>query len=193
MRATFPCKITWRFAHQERMLCSAKMGVTIHFEGKLNDEGAYEELLTSVSAIARMQSWLTESIDPVQKALPRVRDEQNWDYTGLVKGIIVYMHEDCDPVRLEFDSELYIQEFTKTQFAGLECHVKVIDLLKAIRPFFRELTVEDEGEFWKTNNRAILAAHLNRSRKAIEEELRKTPSAQMKAKTPEGRIMDLLG
>jgi hypothetical protein len=169
-----------------------KMGVSIHFEGQLNDETAYKELLSSVAEIARIRCWLTETIDPVEKTLSRIRGEEDWDYTGPVKGVIVYIHEDCDPVRLEFDNELYVQEFAKTQFAGLECHLKVIDLLKAIRPYFRELTVEDEGEYWETNDRTILAAHLNRSHQAIEEELRKNPSAQVKVKTPNGRIMDLI-
>jgi hypothetical protein len=95
-------------------------------------------------------------------------------------------------VRLEFDRDLYIQEFTKTQFAGVECHLKVVGLLRAIRPFFRELEVEDEGEFWETNDQAILVAHMDRTRKVIEEELRKNPSAQMKVKSPDGKIMDLI-
>ena len=34
--------------------------------------------------------------------LLQVRNEQDWDYTRPVKGIAVYLHEDCDPVRLEF-------------------------------------------------------------------------------------------
>lgn len=85
------------------------MGITIHFEGKLKDEVAYEQLLARASAIARSKEWDTEAIAPVVKTLLRVRDEQDWDYTEQVKGVIVYLHEDCDPVRLEFDQQLYIQ------------------------------------------------------------------------------------
>jgi hypothetical protein len=95
---------------------------------------------------------------------------------------VLYIHEDCDTVRLEFDRDLYIQEFTKTQFAGIDCHLKVVDLLRAIQPFFRELKVEDEGEFWETKDRAVLVEHMEWSRRVIEDELRKNPSAQMKVK-----------
>ena len=168
------------------------MGVTIHFEGELHSEAAYEDLIAVVTSIAKIQSWPTEAIESSGTTLLRVRDEQDWDYTGPVKGIEVHLHNDCDPVRLEFDHELYLQKFTKTQFAGVECHLKVVDLLKTIRPFFRELKVEDEGEFWETGNRAILAEHMDRTRKVIEDEVRKNPSAQVKVKTPSGKIIDLM-
>jgi len=115
------------------------MGVTIHFEGRLRDQTAYEGFLGVVSSLARSQGWQTETIKSAEVTLLRVRDEQEWDYVGPVKGIAVYLHEDCDPVRLEFDRDLYVQEFTKTQFAGAEYHLKVINLLKTIQPFFSEL------------------------------------------------------
>ena len=70
--------------------------------------------------------------------------------------------------------------------------MKVVDLLRAIQPFFRKLKVEDEGEYWETNDQTILAAHMDRTREVIEDELRKNPSAQMKVKTPSRKIMDLI-
>jgi hypothetical protein len=168
------------------------MGVTIHFEGQLKGEAAYQDLISTVSSFAKAENWPTQMIESAEVTLLRVRDEQDWDYIGPVKGIELYAHEDCDPVRLEFDRELYIQEFTKTQFAGVECHLKVIDLLKAIEPYFVELRVEDEGEFWEIADRDVLVQHLDWSRRAIEEELRKNPSARMKVKEPDGKIIDLI-
>ena len=168
------------------------MGVTIHFEGQLTSEAAYQALVGLVSSIAEAKGWLTEPIASGEVTLLRVRDEEDWDYTGPVKGIVVYLHEDCDPVRLEFDRDLYLQEFTKTQFAGVQIHLDVLKLLKATQPLFRNLKVEDEGEWWETEDTHILTEHFSRSQKAIEAELRKTPSAQMKVKDPSGRIMDLI-
>ena len=168
------------------------MGVTIHFEGQLKNEAAYQELLEEVSSIAKPEGWSTEASESEVKTLSRVRDEQDWDYVGPVKGIVISIAEDCDPVRLEFDSDLYVQEFTKTQFAGPQVHLKVLELLKALRPFFRDLRVEDEGEYWETGNMQGLIEHLNRAQKAIEAELAKYPDGQMKVKTPSGRIMDLV-
>src|SRR5258706_261799 len=95
------------------------------------------------------------------------------------------------PCALNLTGNYYLQEFTKTQFAGVETHLEVLELLTAIKPFFRSLRVEDEGEYWNTGDVQILAGHLKRAQQAIEVELKKTPSAQAKVKTPDGRIMDL--
>jgi hypothetical protein len=80
----------------------------------------------------------------------------------------------------------------KTQFAGVEMHIKVLKLLKAIEPSFCILNVEGEGEWWETRDTARLAGHFARVQGVIDEELRKTPSTQVKVKTPSGRIMDFL-
>lgn len=168
------------------------MGVTIHFEGQLLGEPAYHDLLEAAASFAKQQAWLTETIESEQTTLLRVRDEKDWDYCGPVKGMLIYPHEDCDPVRLEFDRDLYIQEFTKTQFAGAEVHLKVLELLAVIKPFFSQLKIEDEGEYWETGNLQLLTEHMNRARNAIEEEARKYPSAQVKFKTADGRIIDLM-
>jgi hypothetical protein len=168
------------------------MGVTIHYEGRLSSEAAYQDLVGLVSSLAEAEGWQTEPIASGEVTLMRARDEKDWDYTGPVKGIVVILHEDCDPVRLEFDRDLYLQEFTKTQFAGVQIHIDVLKLLKAIQPFFRNLKVEDEGEWWETEDIQILTEHFAKAQKAIEVELRKTPSAQMKVKNPSGRIMDLI-
>jgi hypothetical protein len=135
-----------------------QMGVTIHFEGQLLSNAVYDDLIATITAIAERQNWLTAVIESSEVTLLRVRDEKDWDYTGPVKAIAVHLDDDCDPVRLEFDRELYMQEFTKTQFARVECHLKVLDLLRSIQPFFRELKIEDEGEYWETRNRTILEA-----------------------------------
>ena len=60
------------------------MGVTIHFEGQLLDENAYQKLIEIVSSTARATGWQTEPIESKEVTLLRVRDEQDWDYTGPV-------------------------------------------------------------------------------------------------------------
>jgi hypothetical protein len=168
------------------------MGVTIHFEGQLTNEAAYQSLINLVSSFANDHGWQTEPIASDEVTLQRVRDEKDWDYTGPVRGIAVYLHPDCDPVRFEFDKNLYLQEFTKTQFAGAEYHLKVINLLRTAQPLFRELKVDDEGEFWDTGDLATLQDHLEKVEKIIQEMLKENPAARAKVKTPEGRIMDLM-
>jgi hypothetical protein len=168
------------------------MGVTIHFEGQLTNQAAFQNLVGLVSLLANHHGWQTEPIASDEVTLLRVRDEKEWDYTGPVKGITVYLHPDCDPVRFEFDRDLYMQEYTKTQFAGVECHLKVIYLLRTVQPLFRELKVDDEGEFWETGDLAILQDHLETVEKMINEMLKENPAARTKVKEPDGRIIDLI-
>jgi hypothetical protein len=168
------------------------MGVTINFEGQLKDEAAYRALIEVAAAMAKAEGWATELIDAKEVRLLRVRGEEETDYVGPVKGIVLYVHEDCDPLRLEFDRELFVQEFVKTQFARVEVHVKVIRLLEALTPYFRELHLDDEGEWWERRDAAVLAEHFDRVQHVIDEELQKNPSIRVKVKTPSGRIMDIL-
>jgi len=168
------------------------LGVTIHFEGQLFNEAAFSALLETTSTFARQNGWPTEPLKSKNAKLLRVRDEVDWDYCGPVKGIRIFPHDDCDPIRLEFDSDLYIQDYTKTQFAGATIHLKVLELLALIQPFFSTFSVKDEGEYWETRNLTVLVEHMNSTQQVIEDMLREDPSAAMKVKTPEGRIIDLI-
>jgi len=168
------------------------LGVTIHFEGRLFNDGAFSALIDAVSAFAKENGWRSELLESPNATLLRVRDETDWDYVGPVKGIQVFPHDDCDPIRLEFDQDLYVQEYTKTQFAGPNIHLKVLDLLALVRPFFSTFSINDEGEYWETKDMTVLVEHMNTTQQAIEDMLREDPSSAMKVKTPEGRIIDLI-
>ena len=169
------------------------MGVTVHFEGKLRGEKALADLLRCAEGIAEAKTWLTERVENDEATLLRVWDDgKAWDYKGPTRGIILYIHEDCDPVRFEFDLELYVQEFVKTQFAGVPAHLELIKLLKDLREFFEVLKVEDEGEYWETEDEDLLAGHMRRCDEAIADVSRKNPSARVKVRDPDGRFMDLL-
>jgi hypothetical protein len=87
---------------------------------------------------------------------------------------------------------LHVQEFTKTQFAGVDWHLKVVGLLKAIQSYFRELKVDDEGEFWATGDTAILDDHIQTSKRMIQKAFDESPGARMKVKEPDGKIIDLI-
>jgi hypothetical protein len=169
------------------------VGVTIHFKGTLKDSAAYEGLLAIVSSTAEAKGWPIELIG--RKTVTRLRvddNEQAWNYEGPVEGIVVRPHEDCEPVRFEFDQDLYVQEYTKTQFAGVACHLAVVALLRRVEPLFSKLVVDDEGEFWNTGDLAVLENHVETIRKVINDELKKNPNARAKVRTPDGRLVDLI-
>ena len=169
------------------------MGVTIHFEGKLKNERNLTSVVRAAEAFARARGWEVQHISHMEARLARVRDGQDWDYVGPTSGVQVLPHERCDPLRLEFDKDLYIQEYTKTQFAGSQVHIDVVKLLHELAPHFESLQVEDEGEYWETGDPAVVTEHINACNRALTDELLKNPGAQGPVQIPSGRWVDLIG
>ena len=169
------------------------MGVTVHFEGTLKSTQALSSLLLRIEEIALAETLLTERFENTEVKLGRVREEQPWEYVGPTKGIVLYLHEDCEPLRLEFDRELYVQEWVKTQFAGVAIHIRLIQILREIEGFFRTFAVNDEGEYWESENKAVLTEHIRRCNEAIAEFAAQNPHSRVKVKEPNRRLTDLIG
>jgi hypothetical protein len=168
------------------------MGVTVHFEGQLRDQAAYEALLNAAIAFAASRNWQALPFElPVAK-LNRVRDEQDWDYEGPTKGIELRAHPSSEPIRLEFDDSLYIQEYTKTQFAPPNVHKELIALLDELASHFVSLTVVDEGEYFESRDEPLLLKHRDRCFEVLDEHLANDKSLRGPVRLPSGRIADLV-
>jgi hypothetical protein len=136
------------------------MGVTLHYEGQVRDPRCCEQLLATAQAFAERQGWRAEAIRRAHTTLTRkIRGEQQV-YAGPTAGVTLFAHQQAEPLRLELDRDLYLQGWTKTQFAPPEVHVQMVALLRMLQPFFRELIVRDEGEYWETADLDRLRAHL---------------------------------
>jgi len=168
------------------------MGVTIHFEGTLRDEAAFEHVIRSARTLAEQEGWKSEVIAENIATLWRVRNEEDCEYTGPTRGILLYPHENAEPLRLEFDRDLFMQDYIKTQFAPAEIHIRVVRLLKEIAPQFVNLTVEDEGEFWESESREVLAGHLDACFRAINDQLKSRSDVRGPVRLANGRIADLV-
>lgn len=168
------------------------MGVTIHFEGRLRNPEAYEAVVNTAERFASEHGWEYEPIETKVTILKRVRNEEDWDYEGLIKGVVLQPHQNSEPLRLEFDSDLYIQEYTKTQFAPLKTHIAVVELLKKIEPLFETLEVFDEGEYFETQDRDILKKHLDRCFEVLDEYLEQGDKFEGPVRLPSKRIVDVI-
>jgi hypothetical protein len=168
------------------------MGVTIHFEGRLKTPAVYSAFLDELRDYAVSHSWPCETIFEQQTILKRVRDEQAWDYSGPTFGLQLLPDPNADPLRFEFDKDYRVQEYVKTQFAGVDTHVAIIGLLRRIQPFFECLTVEDEGEFWATSEESVLATHIQKCNEVLKDLLEKNPGAKGPVRLPNGRIVDYM-
>jgi hypothetical protein len=169
------------------------MGVTIHFEGTLRDQQAYERLVSVATEFAKARGWPMRTISEQSIKLSRVRDEKDWAYEGPTKGLELQPHEDSEPFRLEFDRDLYVQEYTKTQFAPPEVHKEIVALLDEIRTLFLELEVVDEGEYYETRDEDALLRYRDECFEALDEHLAKDRTLRGPVRLASGRIVDLIG
>ena len=168
------------------------MGVTIHFEGRLRNPEAYQAVVHMARRFADEHGWEHEPIAETITTLKRVRNEEELDYEGLVKGVVLQPHQNSEPLRFEFDSDLYVQEYTKTQFAPLETHIAVVGLLKKIERYFEKLEVFDEGEYYETQDRDTLKKHLDRCFEVLDEYLEQGDKYEGPVRLPDKKIVDIM-
>ena len=170
----------------------AEMGVTIHFEGRLHDQEAFARAMEAARSFADQNGWHHVPLAKEMATLTRTRGEEDWDYVGPTSGVTISPHDDCDPLHLEFDRDLYVQEFVKTQFAPPIVHMRIIELLRRIAPEFDDLQVDDEAEYWPTSEEALLEAHRQAFVQAFEEALKENPRLAGPFRLPDGRMVDLM-
>jgi hypothetical protein len=168
------------------------MGVTIHFEGKLKGGAEYSSLLDIVRNFAALQGWPVEDLSESERSLQRVRDEQDCDYVGITKGLIVYPHAECEPLILEFDESFYIQEYCKTQFAGPQVHMAIVRLLRSLHSSFEVLNVEDEGEYWDSGDEETLVGQMQSIDAQIASWVVEKPNCRVAVRLPSLRIVDVI-
>ncbi len=168
------------------------MGITIHFEGNLKNEENYVALIEKMTEFCKFQEWNFFLFENENKLLQRVENETDRDYEGSTKGIQVQPHENSEPLIFEFDNELYIQEYCKTQFSDVETHLKIIELLNVVENYFENIAVFDEGEFWETNDINLLQKHWDNFHVAMEKAIGENDKLRGPFKMENGRIIDLM-
>ena len=167
------------------------MGVTIHFDGLTEDLSSQGEILRAIEAFAHAQGWPMKIIDSPFVKLKRVIAEENVDYEGPVSGVELQPHANTEPLRFEFDSSYFLQDYCKTQFAPLGVHVQIVELLRSIQPLFQKLDVYDEGEFFETGDSTVLQKHVEACFAKMDELLTERSDLTGPVRLENGRIVDL--
>jgi len=168
------------------------MGITIHFEGKLKDEGSFNKVMTSSREFADEQGWPYSDISEEEVTLQRVKGEEDWNYVGPTRGVEIQPHDNSEPLRLEFDKDLYIQEYVKTQFAPQEVHILITKLLKSFEPEFSSIEVIDEGEYYETGDDSVLNNHREKFFETLDEYLAQEDKYYGPIRLENGRIVDVM-
>jgi hypothetical protein len=168
------------------------MGVTVHFEGTLKSANDYTEVINKATAFATENNFEFETFAFENKKLYRVKDDTDWDYEGATKGIKIKLDDAAEPFILEFDADLYMQEYCKTQFASIKVHIKLVTFLRGIKLHFSTLEVIDEGEYWELNDVPTLQKNISDAFKAIEKSKKENPALNGPYITDDDRIVDLM-
>jgi hypothetical protein len=137
------------------------MGLTIHYSGMLRNSNLIDEIIAEASDIGENLHWSVEHIPaypdvPVRGVLlAPEKSEPVW----------LTFHEDgflCNPLLYEQvlkttnESISAVNEqwlFTKTQYAGAESHMAIIQLLRHLsQKYFSRFELHDESNFWETGD-----------------------------------------
>lgn len=150
------------------------MGVTIHYSGTLANAAKAEALLKQASALASKLNWDFEIADT-----PNPR-------------ITIFPHPDCEPLTFDPDENGLLENWAKTQFAGPEIHIQILDFLAQLAPYFGNLIVEDEAKYWESRNREILEGHMNQINEILRDMQQEKPAARIQVRSSTGRIVDII-
>jgi hypothetical protein len=171
---------------------TASAGITIHYEGHAMSRQAVIEILSVATEYAKQHGWMVKDASAENGTLERVINEKNADYEGKVTGVVLHPHAQCEPVYLQFGEDLFMQDFVKTQFAGANVHILLIELFDALKEKFRNLEITDEGEYWTTRDRDTLERHVSEVNEIIADMKSKDPTVKGAVTLPSGRIVDIL-
>lgn len=159
------------------------MGVTIHYQGRINDINLIDEATNELSDVSNELGWKCKIIDdeelilkgayinpPVNcEALTFLFDKRS----GILKNRSIFSGLDLDDEHHNYNS-------TKTQYAPVEVHITIIKLLKYLKKkYISDLNVFDEGEYWETEDANRLKEKiefLNEMMDVLEGELKKIPA-----------------
>lgn len=158
------------------------MGITIHYSGKLDDPRVLPRLLAEARHFCFQRRWRYIDVDDrilgtVERWIPSNDEQIHTEESPIddtLRGIIIQPHPESESVFLTFNQNgelcFYIPQatpghfwenkwlFTKTQFAPLDVHISICELLALIRDkYFPSLQVVDEGEYWETRDLTRLA------------------------------------
>lgn len=136
------------------------MGITIHYQGKINE---------------------LSLIDIVTEELKDITNELEWEYRFIdddklkIKGIYINPPKNCEALTFLFDKNTgvlkdriilafddmgddhYKYNHTKTQYAPIQVHITIIKLLRYLKSkYIFDLFVTDEGEYWDTGDANLL-------------------------------------
>jgi len=158
-----------------------KMGITLHFKGKLKSKEDIISLIDDLIDIAKIMDWEWDSLDEDWTKPTTAKLEINDLQAEIIghlplKGVNLKLHPHCESLTLYFDKEgnlntpfslilmnegklnpedSYIS--VKTQFAPPDIHISIVKLLEFLKNrYIPDLKVIDEGGYWVSRDKTLL-------------------------------------
>lgn len=150
------------------------MGLSIHYSGKIISIEMLDPLIEEVSDVAKTLGWSSHVFNDKEIKGVSFAPEKSepvfltFNIGGRLLSPINIMCQDIyDGV--ELDKELIFTTSTKTQFAGLEAHVAIIDFLKHLsKKYLKDFRLVDEGDYWETGDKNLLRKQFSRYEVAMD-------------------------
>lgn len=168
------------------------MGITIHFTGVAKSIKHCLDMVVLARNFSAEQAWSVVNVNEPEVELVRTAGEEQISYKGPVHGIVLLPADTCEPIYLVFDSNLLVQDYVKTQFAGPDTHIQVIELFRMLEPHFASFEILDEGLYWNTSDRELLQIEMEKVNEMLLAVLQDNPEAKGPIKLASGRIVDVI-
>jgi hypothetical protein len=153
------------------------MGVTIHYQGRVNQKIRLKEFHILSSLICKEHGW-------------EISDMTETEQKGSL--FVINPHENCEPLIFRITPEGNFSDHCKTQFAPIEVHKGIVSLFDQVRIKLSQLIIQDEGGYWETRDEEFLQDKIMDCYLAIQKTKEEDPETYGPVKTEDGRIVDLM-
>lgn len=160
------------------------MGLTIHYSGSFNPVASLPCMIREVKEVAEVNNWeyfVFEEKFPVPFCTDCQEELYGICFTppgcDMVSLTFLSNARMCGPAQLRFfgcrsgkeEENLLYNIFTKTQYAGIEVHKKIIKILKYIsKKYLSDFAIYDEGQYWETGDEELLQQIFGRYNLAMD-------------------------
>ncbi len=149
------------------------MGLTVYYKGRFNPDTSLENLIAECREFADVFKWEYQIFE---REFPQIPFPD--DYDEKIYGIAISPPESeplwftflsngkmSGPAQLQFfgnknddENQVFLYSlFTKTQFAGPDIHMLIIEIFRHIsKRYLIDFEMTDEGKYWETGNRENL-------------------------------------
>lgn len=150
------------------------MGLSIHYSGYILNKKMLDPLIEEVADVAKTLGWASHTFDDEDIKGVSFAPEGSepvfltFNNEGRMLSPISIICKDIYD-NIELDKELMFTTSTKTQFAGMEAHIAIIDFLKHIsKKYLKNFTMRDEGNYWETGDKKLLSEQFNMYEAAMD-------------------------